>query len=81
MVNLETDSWGYEISIEITKPDGTKDTWPTYSFNSNAAYSPLRSYTDAGNYTLDVADCGATVVQPSTSLKPRLLPATTTAPS
>ena len=65
VVNLETDSWGYEISIEITKPDGTKDTWPTYSFNSNAAYSPLRSYTDAGNYTLDVADSwgdgGATI--------------------
>ena len=65
VVNLETDSWGYEISIEITKPDGTKDTWPTYSFNSNAAYSPLTSYTDAGNYTLDVADSwgdgGATI--------------------
>ena len=52
--NLDTDSWGYEISIEITKPDGTKDTWPTYSFNSNAAYSPLRTYTDPGNYTLVV---------------------------
>jgi hypothetical protein len=65
VVNLETDSWGYEISIEITKPDGTKDTWPTYSFNSNAAYSPLRAYTDAGNYTLAVADSwgdgGATI--------------------
>ncbi|MFZ8906721.1 MAG: Ig-like domain-containing protein, partial [Poseidonia sp.] len=65
VVNLETDSWGYEISIEITKPDGTKDTWPTYSFSSNAAYSPLRAYTDAGNYTLDVADSwgdgGATI--------------------
>ena len=64
-VNLQTDSWGYEISIEITKPDGTKDSWPTYSFNSNAAYSPLRAYTDAGTYTLDVADSwgdgGATI--------------------
>ena len=56
--NLETDSWGYEISIEITKPDGTKDTWPSYSFNSNAAYNPLRAYTDVGNYTLVVADVG-----------------------
>ena len=56
VVNLQTDSWGYEISIEITKPDGTKDTWPSYSFNSNAAYNPLRAYTDAGNYTLVVAD-------------------------
>ena len=35
MFSLDTDSWGYEISIEITKPDGTKDSWPTYSFNSN----------------------------------------------
>jgi FlaG/FlaF family flagellin (archaellin) len=65
IVNLNTDSWGYEISIEITKPDGTKDTWPTYSFNSNAAYSPLSSYTDAGTYTLAVADSwgdgGATI--------------------
>ena len=55
-VNLGTDSWGYEISIEITKPDGTKDTWPTYSFNSNTNYNPLRTYTDAGNYTLVVSD-------------------------
>ncbi|MED5567548.1 MAG: type IV pilin [Candidatus Thermoplasmatota archaeon] len=65
VVNLQTDSWGYEISIEITKPDGTKDTWPSYSFNSNAAYNPLRAYTDAGNYTLVVADTwgdgGATI--------------------
>ena len=64
-VNLQTDSWGYEISIEITKPDGTKDSWPSYSFNSNAAYSPLRTYSDAGNYTLAVADTwgdgGATI--------------------
>jgi len=63
--NLGTDSWGYEISIEITKPDGTKDTWPTYSFNSNSQYNPLRTYTDAGNYTLVVTDSwgdgGATI--------------------
>jgi FlaG/FlaF family flagellin (archaellin) len=64
-VNLGTDSWGYEISIEITKPDGTKDSWPTYSFSSNANYAPLRQYTDAGNYTLVVSDSwgdgGATI--------------------
>ncbi len=64
-VNLGTDSWGYEISIEITKPDGTKDTWGTYSFASNAQYSPLRTYSDAGNYTLTVRDSygdgGATI--------------------
>ena len=64
-VNLGTDSWGYEISIEITKPDGTKDSWPTYSFGSNTNYNPLRSYSDAGNYTLVVSDSwgdgGATI--------------------
>ena len=64
-VNLGTDSWGYEISLEITKPDGTKDTWNTYSFSSNTQYSPLRSYSDAGNYTLVVTDSygdgGATI--------------------
>ena len=64
-LNLGTDSWGYEISIEVTKPDGTKDTWPTYSFNSNAEYSPLRTYSDAGSYSLVVSDSwgdgGATI--------------------
>ena len=63
--NLGTDSWGYEISIEITKPDGTKDSWPTYSFASNSQYNPLRTYSDAGNYTLVVTDSwgdgGATI--------------------
>jgi hypothetical protein len=64
-VNLGTDSWGYEISITIDKPDGTQDSWPTYSFNSNANYAPLRTYSDAGNYTLTVRDSfgdgGATI--------------------
>jgi FlaG/FlaF family flagellin (archaellin) len=64
-VNLDTDSWGYEITIEITKPDGSKDTWGSYSFASNTAYTPLRSYSDAGSYTLVVADTfgdgGATI--------------------
>ena len=63
--NLGTDSWGYEISITVDKPDGSTDTWPTYSFNSNADYNPLRTYTDAGNYTLTVTDSwgdgGATI--------------------
>lgn len=64
-VNLGTDSWGYEISITILKPDGTTDSWPTYSFASNSQYSPLRSYSDAGSYTLTVRDSfgdgGATI--------------------
>ena len=55
-VNIETDSWGYEASIVITKPDGTTDSWPTNTFASNAAYTPLASYTDAGNYTLTLRD-------------------------
>ena len=55
-VNFGTDSWGYEISLEITKPDGTKDTWGTYSFSSNTNYAPLRTYSDPGNYTLVVSD-------------------------
>jgi len=63
--NLGTDSWGYEISIEVTKPDGTTDTWGTYSFSSNTQYNPLKTYTDAGNYTLEVRDSwgdgGATI--------------------
>ena len=56
VIDIETDSWGYEISLEITKPDGTKDTWNTYTFSSNTAYKPLRTYTDAGTYTIDVSD-------------------------
>lgn len=64
-LNLGTDSWGYEISITVAKPDGTTDSWPTYSFASNTQYTPLRTYTDAGNYTLTVRDSygdgGATI--------------------
>jgi FlaG/FlaF family flagellin (archaellin) len=63
--NLGTDSWGYEISITILKPDGTTDSWPTNTFASNTQYTPLRSYSDPGNYTLTVRDSygdgGATI--------------------
>ena len=39
--NLGTDSWGYEISIEITKPDGTKDNVANLLvFSSNAGVQP-----------------------------------------
>ncbi|MBT5254486.1 MAG: type IV pilin, partial [Euryarchaeota archaeon] len=55
-VDLETDSWGGEIGIEITLPDGTKDTWPAGSFSSNTGYTPLKTYTDAGSYTIKVTD-------------------------
>ena len=56
VIDIETDSWGYEISLEITKPDGTTDSWSTYTFSSNTAYTPLTTYTDAGSYTIDVSD-------------------------
>ncbi len=55
-VNINTDSWGYEASITILKPDGTTDTWSTNTFASNTDYSPLVTYTDAGNYTLTLRD-------------------------
>ena len=55
-VDLETDSWGGEIGIEITLPDGTKDTWAAGSFSSNTGYTPLKTYTDAGSYTIKVTD-------------------------
>ncbi len=55
-VNIETDSWGYEASITILKPDGTTDSWSSYTFSSNTEYTPLATYTDAGNYTLTLRD-------------------------
>ena len=63
--NLGTDSWGYEISITVTLPNGTTDSWPTYTFGSNTNYNPLTTYTAPGNYTLTVSDSfgdgGATI--------------------
>lgn len=56
VIDIETDSWGYEISLEITKPDNTKDSWSTYTFSSNSAYKPLATYTAAGTYSIDVSD-------------------------
>jgi FlaG/FlaF family flagellin (archaellin) len=54
-VNIETDSWGYEASITLLKPDGTTQSWPTWTFNSNSEYT-LGTYTDSGNYTLTLRD-------------------------
>ena len=53
-VNVATDSWGYEASIVITKPDGTTDSYN--NFASNADYSPLVSYSVAGAYSLALSD-------------------------
>ena len=55
-VDLDSDSWGGEIGLEITKPDGTKDTWAAGSFSSNTAYARLTSYSTSGSYTLKVTD-------------------------
>lgn len=55
-VDLETDSWGGEIGLEITLPDGTTVSWAAGSFSSNTGYTPLATYTDAGNYTIKVTD-------------------------
>ena len=55
-IDIETDSWGGEVSLEITKPDGTTDTWFRGNFASNTGYTPLVTYTDAGNYTIKVMD-------------------------
>ena len=55
-VDLESDSWGGEIGLEITKPDGSKDTWAAGSFSSNTMYARLTSYTTSGSYTLKVTD-------------------------
>ena len=55
-IDLETDSWGGEIGLEITKPDGTTDTWAAGSFSSQTGYTPLVTYTAAGNYTVKVTD-------------------------
>ena len=38
------------------KPDGTTDSWSTYTFSSNTEYTPLATYTDAGNYSLTLRD-------------------------
>ena len=55
-VDLESDSWGGEIGLSITKPDGTTDSWAAGSFSSNTLYARLSSYTAAGSYSLTVSD-------------------------
>ena len=54
-VNIETDSWGYEASIDILKPDGTTDSWSTYSWGNNQEYL-IATYSDAGTYLLTLRD-------------------------
>ena len=55
-IDVDTDNYGSETSLEITKPDGSKDTWSRYSFSSNTQYSPFTSYTASGTYTITVFD-------------------------
>ncbi|MEC7262064.1 MAG: hypothetical protein VXV71_06505, partial [Candidatus Thermoplasmatota archaeon] len=55
-VDLDSDNWGGEIGLEITKPDGTTDSWAAGTFSSNTVYARLTSYNVAGQYTLKVTD-------------------------
>ncbi|MDG1546164.1 MAG: hypothetical protein P8Q55_02110, partial [Candidatus Poseidoniaceae archaeon] len=55
-VVLETDVWGSETGIDITKPDGTTDSWAAHSFGKNEEYNPLVTYNDSGDYTIKVTD-------------------------
>ena len=55
-VNYVCDYWcPYETSAQVTKPDGTSDTWSVGSF---AAYSSgtMASYSAAGTYTVQMWD-------------------------
>ena len=54
-VDLESDNWGGEIGLEITKPDGTTDSWAAGSF-SRTQHTRFTSYSVAGQYTLKVTD-------------------------
>ena len=54
-VSIETDNWGYEASIDILKPDGTTDSWTTYTWGNNQEYL-LATYSDAGTYLLTLRD-------------------------
>ena len=71
-LDLDTDSWGYEISIAVVLNNTTTvNSWSTYTFNSNAGYHPLATYTTPGYYKLYVNDSygdgGATIEVTETS--------------
>ena len=61
-VNIKVDTWGYEASLEITKPGGAKDTWgrgTSFAFPSyrgTTVYEPLVTYNATGTYTLTARD-------------------------
>lgn len=69
---LDTDSWGYEISIAVVLNNTTTvNSWSTYTFSSNTGYNPLATYTTPGYYKLYVNDSygdgGATIEVTETS--------------
>jgi hypothetical protein len=71
-LDLDTDSWGYEISIAVVLNNTTTvNSWSTYTFNNNAGYHPLATYTTPGYYKLYVNDSygdgGATIEVTETS--------------
>ena len=51
LTQTDTDMKSVWLSL---KPDGSSDSWS--SFWSNRLYSPLRTYTAPGTYTLTVSD-------------------------
>mgnify|MGYP002853332555 FL=1 len=61
-VNIKVDTWGYEASLEITKPGGAKDTWgrgTSFAFPSyrgTTVYEPIATYNATGTYSLTVRD-------------------------
>ena len=58
-INIATDSWGYEASIDVTKPDGTVDSFgrgTSTTFASNTQYTPLVSYSAPGLYAVSLQD-------------------------
>ena len=56
VVNYTCDYWcPYETSLEISKPDGTTDSWGVGSFSSYSS-GTAGSYTDAGTYTVTMED-------------------------
>jgi plastocyanin/FlaG/FlaF family flagellin (archaellin) len=48
--------WGSETSVDITKPDGTTQSFGPYYFSSYTNYDPLVSYSDDGVYTIVLDD-------------------------
>ena len=53
---VEQYGWGSETSVDVTKPDGTTDSFGPYYFSSYTTYDPLETYDVAGQYTIVLDD-------------------------